>query len=79
VLQIQRLRQEHPRELGALLQLLEALCEDEVEHRKEAVTELFGEADAWQAKTEHVGPVVKAWCFVVDSGSRAAVAASKVV
>lgn len=79
LLQIQRLRQEHPRELGALLKLLEALCEDEVEHRKEAVMELFGEADAWQAQAENMGPVVKGWCFVVDAGSRAAVAASKMV
>jgi hypothetical protein len=52
VSQILRLQKEHggEGELEAMRQLLEALCEDEVEHRNEAIVALFGSHDAFQAR-----------------------------
>eukprot|EP00802_Teleaulax_amphioxeia_P023537 Tamp_24131.p1 GENE.Tamp_24131~~Tamp_24131.p1 ORF type:complete len:267 (-),score=37.30 Tamp_24131:203-1003(-) len=75
--QDQIVRLEKDGELGELRHLFELLCADEVDHRKDAVKQLFGHADAPQARNP--GYLVKAWCLVVDLGSRAAVAASKVV
>ena len=48
-----------------------------IQYRNEAVRELFGSADA--PETINPGRVIQMWCRLVDFGSRAAVAASKII
>jgi len=73
--QIEKLQAE--RILPDLSALLIRLKEEEVEHRDEAAAALFGRKDAPEAANP--SGVAKAWMLLVEAGSKAAVAASKLL